>query len=769
MRAAASGHSVKWFRFCKKPCRDGEGFRQIEIVDNYKDHLKWARSGLIFVTGNAKYIPEMDRLRDFGFPVFAPSVQSARLEIDRGFGMQTLEKLGIEVPHYETFTSLQDAEKFARKADQGYVFKCMGSEEDKSLTYISGDQAELVGWIQRKIKMGVKLKGPCMLQEKIDMLCDFGVSGWFGPEGFLKDKWQVCWEHKKLMNNEIGPNTGEQGCYSFDSEVLTSDGWKFWPDVTEQDELATLVDGELTFETPSAVVRYEIDGPMVQWTNRSVDVLVTPNHNMYVARQFTARFDEDPKFEFLQASECTQSQYLLKRTSGWKGHSPETFVLNGNSWDNGVCIRTTPDLIIPFSQWCKFLGIWFAEGSTGAGRRVNVAQSHPIKAGKVEEIIKATGLPYMRRDCGFDMGCAQLARVLKPFGRSYEKRVPQYVMSADPKDISEFLDGFVIGDGHIQKNGSRFFYTSNPGLADDLQELMLRCGRLGVIKKLKRKTKFGMIDGREIIQRRQAYVVYERAVKTSGWLDLRDRKEVNYTGKVYCATVSSHILYVRRNGKPMWCGNTVTQYVEKEKLADEMLLPLEPILKKLGHRGDFAVGVGIDKKGRAWPFEFTARIGCPTIFVQMASHFGDPVKWCKDLLDGKDSLKVSYDAAIGVVCAQPQYPYDDEPSPLTEGNVISGIDDVHDQIHLVSAMREKGPVMKDNKVIDEEIYKTTGAYVLVATGLGKSIESARQQVYGAIDKIVLKDLMYRTDIGSKIEKVLPDLNKFGYATQTKFS
>lgn len=425
MRAAASGHSVKWFRFCKKPCRDGEGFRQIEIVDNYKDHLKWARSGLIFVTGNAKYIPEMDRLRDFGFPVFAPSVQSARLEIDRVFGMQTLEKLGIEVPHYETFTSLQDAEKFARKADQGYVFKCMGSEEDKSLTYVSGDQAELVGWIQRKIKMGVKLKGPCMLQEKIDMLCDFGVSGWFGPEGFLKDKWQVCWEHKKLMNNEIGPNTGEQG--------------------------------------------------------------------------------------------------------------------------------------------------------------------------------------------------------------------------------------------------------------------------------------------------------------------------------------------------------TVCQYVEKEKLADEMLLPLEPILKKLGHRGDFAVGVGIDKKGRAWPFEFTARIGCPTIFVQMASHFGDPVKWCKDLLDGKDSLKVSYDAAIGVVCAQPQYPYDDEPSPLTEGNVISGIDDVHDQIHLVSAMREKGPVMKDNKVIDEEIYKTTGAYVLVATGLGKSIESARQQVYGAIDKIVLKDLMYRTDIGSKIEKVLPDLNKFGYATQTKFS
>lgn len=423
LRAAASGHQVRWFRYSKTPTRDGEGFKQIEIVDNYKDSLKWAKEGLIFLTGNAKFIPEMDRLRDFGFPIFAPSVKSSELEIKRSLGMETLEKLGIEVPHYETFNSLQDAEKFARKADQGYVFKCMGSEEDKSLTYVSCDPGDLVGWIQRKIKMGVKLKGPCMLQEKIDMLCDYGVSGWFGPEGFLRDKWQICFEHKKLMVGENGPQTGEQG--------------------------------------------------------------------------------------------------------------------------------------------------------------------------------------------------------------------------------------------------------------------------------------------------------------------------------------------------------TLMQYCEKEKLADDMLLPLEPILKKLGHRGDFAVGVGIDKKGKAWPFEFTVRIGCPAWFIQTASHFGDPAKWMKDLLTGKDSLKVSYDSAIGVVCAQPLYPYDDEPSELNTGNPIVGVDEVHENLHLVSVMREKGPAWKDGNVVEEEIYKTTGAYALVVTALGKTITAAQKRVYGAIDEVKFKDKMFRTDIGDKVKPLLEPLQKFGYALGLK--
>jgi len=89
---------------------------------------------------------------------------------------------------------------------------------------------------------------------------------------------------------------------------------------------------------------------------------------------------------------------------------------------------------------------------------------------------------------------------------------------------------------------------------------------------------------------------------------------------------------------------------------------MEPILRALGHRGDFAFGGAIDTSGKPWFFEWTARLGYPAWWLQMASHRGDPAKWMKDLLDGKDSLRVSYDVAVGVVCGQPFYPYNKSPA-----------------------------------------------------------------------------------------------------------
>jgi phosphoribosylamine--glycine ligase len=293
---------------------------------------------------------------------------------------------------------------------------------------------------------------------------------------------------------------------------------------------------------------------------------------------------------------------------------------------------------------------------------------------------------------------------------------------------------------------------------------MLRCGRLGIVKPRAEKKKFGKINGRVIQSRRTAYVVYERARKITGWLDSRDRQEVHYEGKVYCATVSSHILFVRRNGKPLWCGNTVMQYAETDKLAEEMLMPLEPVLRTLGHRGDFAVNAMIDTTGKAWFLEFTARCGYPAWWIQTASHRGDPVKWMIDLLAGRDSLKVSYDVAIGVVMAQPQYPYDTSSPAMVEGIPIQGADDVMPDIHLVEAMMGTGPVMDGGKVVDQPVYETAGEYVLVATGLGKTVERARKRVYQTVDAIKYPNRMYRTDIGIKVIDKLDKLHRFGYVT-----
>ena len=425
LRCAAADHEVRWCMCNKGSGKTGQGFRGIAMVDDWRTSMGWARDGLIITTGNAKFIRDLDRFRDLGFKIFAPTERSAALEINRSLGMAEMVKAGIEVPPYHEFKTLKEAEAFARKSDTAYAFKTLGSEEDKALSYVASDPADMVGWLQRQQKLGMKLKGPCMLQEKIDMLAEVGVSGWFGPEGFLPEKWQVCFEHKKLMAGENGPNTGEQG--------------------------------------------------------------------------------------------------------------------------------------------------------------------------------------------------------------------------------------------------------------------------------------------------------------------------------------------------------TICQYVEMDRMASDMLKPMENYLLKAGHRGDFAIGCGIDKSGKAWPFEFTARLGWPAFYIQIASHRGDPAQWMRDLLDGEDTLRVSRDVGIGVVCAQPCYPYNDSDPKMVEGVPISGCDAVWPDLHPAEMMVGRGPIMKDGKVVDGQVYETAGEYVLIMTARGDSVEKARNRVYRSIDQISFPNMMFRNDIGLKLEGQLPKLHDFGYAEEMDFS
>src|SRR5216684_4849916 len=91
LRCAGADHEVRWFQMPQKhPVRDGEGFKGFTIVERWQDSMRWAKDGLIICTGNHKYLAELDRYRDMGFKIFAPTVKSAALEIDRAVGMKAM-------------------------------------------------------------------------------------------------------------------------------------------------------------------------------------------------------------------------------------------------------------------------------------------------------------------------------------------------------------------------------------------------------------------------------------------------------------------------------------------------------------------------------------------------------------------------------------------------------------------------------------------------------------------------------------------------------
>jgi phosphoribosylamine--glycine ligase len=215
---------------------------------------------------------------------------------------------------------------------------------------------------------------------------------------------------------------------------------------------------------------------------------------------------------------------------------------------------------------------------------------------------------------------------------------------------------------------------------------------------------------------------------------------------------------------------TVMQYVRESKLAEAVLEPLIDSLVRMGHSGDVDVNCIIDEKGKAWPLELTTRAGWPAFNIQIASHKGDPVKWMEDAITGGiDTLQVSHDVAVGVVIAQPDFPYDQKKPDEVGGIPIYGVDRGNARYLAPQGVRMQSmPVMDGQAVTRQTIWTTSSTYVAVATGLGTTVQQARDRAYKVVESIHLANAIYRDDIGEELERTLPILHEHGYTSEMNY-
>lgn len=206
MRAQADGHDIRWYIRPRKDGRRsevGDGF--IDKIEDYRSALDWC--DFVLLTDNAFYMKEMDHFRNRGGKVFGPTEMSAELELDRLFGQEALKTHGIPVIPAVEFHNYDDAIRFVKKEGKRYVSKPCG-DADKALTYVSKSPADMVYMLERW-KKSKTIKSEFLLQEFVPGI-EMAVGGWFGPGGW-SGGWCENFEFKKLMNDDLGCNTGEQG------------------------------------------------------------------------------------------------------------------------------------------------------------------------------------------------------------------------------------------------------------------------------------------------------------------------------------------------------------------------------------------------------------------------------------------------------------------------------------------------------------------------------------------------------------------------------
>jgi len=204
LRCMEDGHKVKvYIRQTDKTRWIGRGL--VDLVSDYREWKRWA--DLVFLPDNTLYVDDMEAWRREGIPVVGCNVECAKWELERGTGQAIFRKAGIEVPSSKVFTDYDAAIRHVKREMKRFVSKPDG-DADKALSYCSKNPADMVFMLERWKKTN-KLKRAFILQEFIPGT-EMAVGGWFGPGGF-NEGWCENWEFKKLMNDDLGVATGEQG------------------------------------------------------------------------------------------------------------------------------------------------------------------------------------------------------------------------------------------------------------------------------------------------------------------------------------------------------------------------------------------------------------------------------------------------------------------------------------------------------------------------------------------------------------------------------
>jgi hypothetical protein len=368
-------------------------------------------------------------------------------------------------------------------------------------------------------------------------------------------------------------------------DVLTRRGWVALEEVTLDDEVMSKAVGSRqgAWDRPLEVINAPYSGPMVSYEGRFLRFLVTPGHKFeYERRQcnklaggLTERWVPEVRpiaemqrqicripTTFLPVESAVEHYQVGEHTSTRYG------VPLATKTANGATVATRVALDFDIGDWAEFVGWYLAEGSFGRGkdgvaRTVSIAQSRDAnwsKYKRISDLVESLGFRPSHAKTAVNLCNVQVAKHLEELcpGKSFEKRVPAFAFEMPSHAIRRMLDGMRLGDGY----GDFDYLTSSPGMAEDVQRLIVLAGGYATINKFDRKgTRVGPVSGRgECFRNTDYYRIREwhgRSVDTA-LIRPEKRKTVEFTGRVSCLRMPKGMFYVRdrQTSKPFWTHNS---------------------------------------------------------------------------------------------------------------------------------------------------------------------------------------------------------------------
>ena len=390
--------------------------------------------------------------------------------------------------------------------------------------------------------------------------------------------------HFETLRNMLAQAAGDPDfCFSEDTQLLTENGWKFFKEILPDELLATFnpKTEELEYHKPTKWTSYRHTGEMCHFETNSLDLKVTPDHNVWVQPMDKPANGGEYPWRFMKAKDVPGSYRMRSNTKfvgslNVKAYGGPQIVKDGDRY-----VAEVNGHKIELSALMQLFGFFISEG--GAWRtkqyhkvysRIHFAQieENEFFVSSFRDLMKRLPFPIheYKRTTKKGIINSQAYEGGKPYlvwalyvqsmttylmdqcgDHSYVKKIPTWVKMLPPEYLKLLLQSMIMGDGTCHRKfdvTSYTYYTSSPKLADDVQEVSLKIGWATTMRKMPH---IGMskVDHYHVKlvppEGRKAPKLFYPIIKT------KDRiKKVPYDGLVFCPTVPPHhLVFARRNGK----------------------------------------------------------------------------------------------------------------------------------------------------------------------------------------------------------------------------
>lgn len=399
--------------------------------------------------------------------------------------------------------------------------------EHKHLPAMSADELNMV---LSSLRSAHKRTGP-EIDAEIEWLHDFSL------------RWQSAEDYEdyallgKVGKTRYGSYTLPGGPLSRDTEILSLDGWKRMDAIRIGDVVLTRKDeaGKLEWQAVEAVPTVHAEW-LYHFHNHSIDMMVTPGHEMVVKRRRRSRAGI---FRVTADDLWKMSEAVIPLTGKWSANGARS--LFGK--DAG--------------DVAELVGWYLSEGSAcrkpnGKKSTLAISQSkdfNPDKCRRLEALFDRLGIRwnYVATGPAYYLGIKTMPRALVDLlheqGTSYHKYVPTLFFTQSKAVIARLMESMLLGDGCLAKARNwqpRWnYFSASKRLADDVQVLALLAGKRASV-------------------RQRPTGLYVVSICSKEWASVDDAKsgKVEYNDTAFCVTVKNHAIYVRRNGVAAFTGNS---------------------------------------------------------------------------------------------------------------------------------------------------------------------------------------------------------------------